>query len=113
VVKVKPVTGKIWIVDVAVMPGFATAVAITLAVVTELTTGAVYTPALEIVPAEAVHVTDLLEAAVTLAVNVSWAPLDKLSVDGVSVSVMFGTKLMTALTVVSGVEAIIASTFTC
>jgi len=63
-------------------------VAITYTFVTELTLGAVKTPALEIVPPDAVHVTPLLSVPVTVAVKVRVCSETMFTLDGDTVKRM-------------------------
>jgi hypothetical protein len=58
-------------------------VAVTVAVVVEVTEGAVKSPVLEMVPAEAVHVTAVFVEPLTVAVNCWVLPADSVALVGV------------------------------
>ena len=69
IVRFEEASGVIVRVALACLLASATLVALTVAVVLTLTSGAVYSPLLEIVPEDAVHVTDVLLIPVSVAVN--------------------------------------------
>jgi hypothetical protein len=99
-------------VDWACLVLSAALVAVTVAVVAELTVGAVNIPALEIVPALALQVTAVFGVLLTVATNCCLAPESKLEVSGVSTTATTGAgfTVIVAWAVLVGSATLVAVT---